>query len=167
MDAPSIDVARAKETRTTSRKAPLKERLSKQFLARLSARRRLGAQLERIPDSLHRTAKQLALGLEMVEDFRSGRYRAVPWGSLAVLTGALLYSVSPADVLPDPILGLGSLDDAIVLALATRFVRRQLESYCEFKGYSWEEYFASPIDKPARPRDATPVTIELGDMPAD
>jgi len=163
MDTPSIDVAPAKDTWLLNPKAPLKERLSKQFLARLNARRRLGASLERIPDNLHRTAKQLALGLEMVEDFRRGRYRAIPWGSLAVLTGALLYTVNPADVLPDAILGLGSLDDAIVLALATRFVRPQLEAYCEFKGYAWDEYFAVP----EKAVESTPVTLEQGDMPAN
>jgi uncharacterized membrane protein YkvA (DUF1232 family) len=164
MDTPSLDPPSTTDNGKFAPKGTLRERLGKTFLARLQARRRLGAPLERIPDNLHRTARQLALGLEMIEDFRQGRYRAIPWGSLAVLTGALLYTVSPADVLPDTILGLGALDDAIVLSLATRVVRRQLEAYCEFKGYRWEEYFA-PIDKRVEPRRTTPIQVEPADFP--
>jgi uncharacterized membrane protein YkvA (DUF1232 family) len=121
--------------------ATLRERLGKNLLARFYVRRRLGAPLLRAPDNLHRTARQLALGLDLIEDFRTGRYKKISWGSLALLTGAVLYSVSPGDVLPDPLVGLGSLDEAVVLALATRLVRSDLEAYCGFKGYSWHDYF--------------------------
>ena len=119
----------------------LRERLGKNLLARFYVRRRLGAPVQRVPDNLHRTARQLALGLELIEDFRTGRYKKISWGSLALLTGAVLYSVNPSDVLPGRIVGLGSLDEAVVLALATRLVRTDLEAYCGFKGYSWHDYF--------------------------
>jgi uncharacterized membrane protein YkvA (DUF1232 family) len=167
MDTPSLDVSPVARAGTIPPHAPLKERIGKQLLARFGARRRLGAPLERIPENLHRTAEQLSLGLELIEDFRAGRYRAISWGSVAVLTGALLYAVSPADVLPDAMLGLGGLDDAIILALATRLVRRQLEDYCEFRGYSWEDYFASPTKDAAKVRPSKPVTVEPVDLPAN
>jgi len=162
LDVPTIPV----ETRPHQPRAPLKERVGKKLLARFGARRRLGAPLERIPEYLQRTARQVALSLELIEDFRSGRYRGMPWGSIAILTGALLYAVNPADVLPDAALGLGGFDDAVILALATRLVRRQLEDYCDFKGYSWNEYFAAATGKSAGFGDTTPVTVEARDMPA-
>lgn len=167
MDTPSLDVAPVARAGSIPPHAPLKERLGKQLLGRFGARRRLGAPLERIPENLHRTADQLTLGLELIEDFRAGRYRAISWGAIALLTGALLYVVSPADVLPDAMLGLGGLDDAIILALATRLVRRQLEDYCEFRGYAWEDYFASPTHQAGALRTRTPVTVEAADMPAN
>lgn len=167
MDAPSRDGAPGVRAGTIPPHAPLKERIGKQLLARFGARRRLGAPIERIPENLRRTADQLSLGLELIEDFRSGRYRAISWGSIAVLTGALLYAISPADVLPDAMLGLGGLDDAIILALATRLVRRQLEAYCEFRGYAWHDYFASPTHESAVPRAREPVTVLPADLPAN
>ena len=100
MDTPSLDVAPVARAGSIPPHPPLKERIGKQLLGRFGARRRLGAPLERIPENLHRTADQLSLGLELIEDFRSGRYRAISWGAIALLTGALLYVVSPADVLP-------------------------------------------------------------------
>src|SRR6187551_696839 len=114
MDTPAFDVLPVTDDEVVDPidpKAPLRERVGKRLLARFNARLRLGAPLRRVPDNLHRTAKQLSLGLELIDDFHSGRYRAAPWGSIALLTGALLYAVSPADVLPDALLGLGSLDD--------------------------------------------------------
>jgi|SRR6478609_4222410 len=147
-------------------KAPLKVRVGKALLGRLNAHLRVGAPLERVPENLHRTARQLALGLELVDDFQAGRYRAAPWGAIALLSGALLYAMSPVDVLPDALLGLGSLDDAVVLAVATRLVRRQLEAYCDFKGYSRDEYFP-PTHKFTGLRGTVPIFVETFDMPAD
>jgi len=142
-------------------KRPLKERLSKTFLARFMARRSLGARFDRVPEKLHRTANQLSLGLELIDDFRSRRYREIPWGSLAILTGALLYTVNPADILPDAFLGLGSLDDAIVIAVAMKLIRPQLEAYCAFKGYAWEDYFGTSLKKlPSASLKSGPVLVQ-------
>lgn len=154
------------EESTQSAKPPIKERVGKTLMARFNARRRLGTPFERVPENLHRTANQLSLGLELIEDFRTGRYREISWGAMALLTGALLYAVSPADVLPDALLGLGALDDAVVLAVATRLLRGQLKAYSDFKGYAWSDYFGSPTEKPQDPHDSTHVTVEPTDIPA-
>ncbi|OQX67992.1 MAG: hypothetical protein B6A08_12475 [Sorangiineae bacterium NIC37A_2] len=146
-------------------KPPWKERVGKLFMARFNARVRLGAPLERIPESLHRTANQVALALELLKDFRAGRYREIPWGSLAILTGALLYAVNPADVIPDALLGIGALDDAVVIAVALRLLRRDLEAYCAYKGYAWVDYFASPVSPLDRVRGAGPVVVDPVDVP--
>jgi len=143
--------------------ATFRERLGKNLLTRFYLRRRSGVPLQRAPDNLHRSARQLALGLELIEDFRVGRYKEISWGALAVLTGAVLYSVSPADVVPNPILGLGSLDEAVVLALATRLVRSELRAYCGFKGYSWRDYFP---EAGSRPAPSNVDRLRAADIPA-
>jgi uncharacterized membrane protein YkvA (DUF1232 family) len=96
-----------------------------------------------LPDRMHLVANQTQLVMELIDDFRSGAYRKVPWLSLAVGAAAVLYAASPADVVPDVIVGLGMLDDIAVAALAVRFLRKDLKAYCEFKGYRVEDYFPS------------------------
>jgi uncharacterized membrane protein YkvA (DUF1232 family) len=160
MDTLTAEATEASKNQRPKNHTSLKERISKKFLARFDARSSIGAPFERVPENLHRTANQLALGLELIEDFRENRYRRIPWGSLALLTGALLYAVSPADVLPDALLGLGSLDDAVVLALAVRLIRPQLEAYCQFKGYSWEDYFGSPVNKLTKSDESVEIALE-------
>jgi len=155
----SQDVFPPTDTRDTPVRASLRERLGKGLLARLNAQRRLGAPVQRVPDNLHRSARQLALGLELLEDFRTGRYKAIAWGPLAVLTGAVLYSISPGEVLPDTLAGLGSLDEAVVLALATRLVRSELQAYCEFKGYGWRDYFPAAAAGEGGARPMVPADV--------
>jgi uncharacterized membrane protein YkvA (DUF1232 family) len=55
-----------------------------------------------------------------------GEYRAVPWKSVVLTVGALLYFVSPADLIPDFIPVLGYLDDAAVVAYVVRAIRSDL-----------------------------------------
>lgn len=165
MDTLSTPAA-AKRAAAQPEKPSLKQRIGRQLVARFNARRRLGAPFQQVPAGLHRVANQLSLGLELLEDFRRGDYRSVPWGSLAVLSGALLYAVSPADVIPDALLGIGSLDDAIVVALAVKLVRPQLEAYCRHKGYRLEDYFPPASDPSSRKKASTLVTVEPADLPA-
>jgi uncharacterized membrane protein YkvA (DUF1232 family) len=64
---------------------------------------------------------------------------------VALIAGAILYAVSPADVIPDTIPVIGVLDDLAVVAVATRLVRGQLKAYARFKGYPLGRYFTDEI----------------------
>jgi len=86
-------------------------------------------------------ANQTKLMMELIDDYRAGTYRRIPWHSLAVGAAAILYVANPADVLPEVLLGIGLLDDIAVVAIASRVLRRDLKAYCEFKGYEISEYF--------------------------
>jgi len=102
---------------------------------------RLSTTMENVPENMHRMANQTQLILELIDDFRDGTYRKISWRSVALLVGGLLYTVSPADVVPDVVPFLGKLDDLAVLALITRLVNRDLREYCAFKGYLLDDYF--------------------------
>jgi len=122
------------------------ERLGERIGARqipkvLDRRDRVKRELRAIPERMQKVANQASLVLELIDDYRGGSYRSIPWRSLAVASGALLYSVSPGDVIPDVLPVLGQLDDAIVLAVAMRIIRGDLERYCRFKGYALDKYF--------------------------
>jgi len=63
-------------------------------------------------------------------------YTAVPWRSILMAVGALVYFLDPFDAIPDAIPGLGYVDDASVIALVAgalktdiaRFVRWERET---------------------------------------
>jgi len=71
--------------------------------------------------------------LRLIKDYASGEYREIPWGSIAAITGAIIYFVSPVDVIPDPIPVVGYLDDAYVIKLALEFVKEDLDEYKKWK----------------------------------
>ena len=71
---------------------------------------------------------ELRAALRLLRAFARGDYRNVSWKSLAVIVGAVLYVVSPLDVIPD-FLPLGVADDATVLGFALRRVHQEIEVF--------------------------------------
>lgn len=106
------------------------------------------AKAREIPDHVQRIANQLRLLIDMVEDFADGRYREVPWYSVAIAVLASLYVVSPEDLVPDFIPVLGQMDDVVVIALAVRLLRADLIKYCKHKGLDPALYFAGTTTAP-------------------
>lgn len=97
-----------------------------------------------VPVRMHRTAEQSRLVVELLDDVRSGRYRPARWYALPLAAAALLYAVSPADIVPDALPLAGALDDLVVIAVAVRLLRRELADYCQFKGYPESQFFDAP-----------------------
>lgn len=71
--------------------------------------------------------------LRLIRAYAKGDYRKVSWESMVVAVGAVLYVVSPIDVIPDFILGGGVLDDASVLAFAYGRVHKEVEEFLEWE----------------------------------
>jgi len=69
-----------------------------------------------------------ALG-SMVRDWSRGSYRGVSKKALMLTAGAALYFVSPLDVIPDWLLGLGQVDDVAVLGLWLSMIRGEVSNY--------------------------------------
>lgn len=65
----------------------------------------------------------------MMRAWMKGEYHGISRQTIAVLAATALYFVSPIDVIPDWILGLGQIDDAAVIAIAMNSLRGQLELY--------------------------------------
>jgi len=60
--------------------------------------------------------------IRMLRAFRSGQYQEVPWVTMLMVAAALIYFVTPLDLLPDFIPFAGYLDDfSIILAIFHRF----------------------------------------------
>lgn len=77
--------------------------------------------------------KILAL-VRMVRSFLQKEYRDIPWQTLAAVTAALIYFVSPLDALADFIPLLGFADDAAILSAVLTSINHDLERFL-----SWEQ----------------------------
>ena len=82
---------------------------------------------------LARLFQNLKLLLPLVKDYWKGAYRDVSTKSLIIFAAAILYIISPIDLIPDYIIGLGQIDDLAILSLSLYFLERDLLKYKEWK----------------------------------
>lgn len=69
----------------------------------------------------------------LLQDWYKGRYKDVPWLVISSVGGALLYVLSPIDLIPDFLPFVGYLDDAAVFAALLKYVRVDLQKYRDWK----------------------------------
>ncbi|MCB1616998.1 MAG: DUF1232 domain-containing protein [Pseudomonadales bacterium] len=65
----------------------------------------------------------------MVKAYWSGDYREIPWYSIAAIVAALLYVLSPIDLIPDVIPVIGYVDDAMVIAACLKLVEEDMDNF--------------------------------------
>ena len=76
---------------------------------------------------------RLQLLFQLFKDWINGSYKEIPAASLFTLIVGLVYFVTPIDIVPDFIAGLGLFDDAAVLGLIIKQLNGDLESYKTWK----------------------------------
>lgn len=69
----------------------------------------------------------------MIKDYKDGNYKDVPWKVIASIVFALAYFLSPIDLIPDFILGVGYIDDAFIIGLVLKMFSDQIEAYEQWK----------------------------------
>ena len=69
----------------------------------------------------------------LLKDRVTGKYTETPWSTIAALTGALLYVLSPLDVIPDFIPFVGFVDDAAVFGFVLVMAKDDLIRYREWR----------------------------------
>ncbi len=65
----------------------------------------------------------------LLKDWISGDYRALPSKALLLTLAGIVYFVTPIDIIPEFIVGLGLLDDAVILGWIISQIGRELEEY--------------------------------------
>lgn len=90
-------------------------------------------------DTAKKKASRLGQHLEtfqllwsLLQDYRAEKYTAIPWKFIAATGFAMVYLVSPLDVIPDFIV-LGFVDDAAVFGLVVSAFQAELEKYKAWK----------------------------------
>jgi len=81
------------------------------------------------PNSLSKLWQEIKVMISLLRDYMAGNYKTIPFTTIAAIAGAIIYFVSPLDVIPDFIPGLGYLDDAAVIGLALSLVHDDLVKY--------------------------------------
>jgi uncharacterized membrane protein YkvA (DUF1232 family) len=74
----------------------------------------------------------------LVLAYARGEYRDIPRDKLLLAVGALIYFLSPLDLIPEFLGPLGFSDDAVVLALLMRLMREEVDNFL-----AWEADRAS------------------------
>lgn len=69
----------------------------------------------------------------IVKAYANGSYREIPWLSIVMIVGTLIYFVSPFDGIPDFIAFFGYGDDAAVVGLTVRTLAGDFEEFKEWE----------------------------------
>jgi uncharacterized membrane protein YkvA (DUF1232 family) len=67
--------------------------------------------------------------IRLIRDYHRAEYRDISETNLQIIIAAILYFVSPFDVIPDWVPVLGHIDDAFVISLALKSVRADLDTF--------------------------------------
>ncbi|QKE27430.1 DUF1232 domain-containing protein [Arcobacter acticola] len=85
------------------------------------------------PSVLMKVWNDLKLMINLIIDYVKGDYTNVPWNTIAAITGAIIYFVSPIDVIPDFIPVVGYVDDLTVIKFTLDLVSEDLIKYKQWK----------------------------------
>ena len=77
----------------------------------------------------------------LVRAYANGSYREISVGNIAMVVGAILYFVTPLDLIPDAIPGVGLIDDATVFAFVLARLDSELAQFA-----AWERADAITVE---------------------
>ena len=73
--------------------------------------------------------------ISLIKHYVEGKYTTVPYGTILAIMSALIYVLSPVDIIPDFIPFVGYLDDVAVIGLCLSMVKTDVEAYDEWRRY--------------------------------
>ena len=94
--------------------------------------KKIGRKLEKLP-VLSGPLEYVPKMYYMVRSWLRKEYTGVPVGTIVSILGALLYFLSPVDLVPDFLPGIGYLDDAVVISVCLTLVKGDIDRYMEWK----------------------------------
>ena len=71
--------------------------------------------------------------ISLIKHYVEGKYTTVPYGTILAIMSALIYVLSPVDIIPDFIPFVGHLDDVAVMGLCLSMVKTDSEAYDEWR----------------------------------
>jgi uncharacterized membrane protein YkvA (DUF1232 family) len=83
--------------------------------------------------SLGEAWNYLQLFFSISRDYIGGKYKEIPTGTIISIIAAIIYFVSPIDLIPDFIPGVGLIDDVLIIGLVINSFKVDLEKYEEWK----------------------------------
>jgi len=105
-------------------------------IARVIRKRRSISQKFAFSSRLRRFASEFRMLFSMLDDYYQRRYCEVPWYIISSIGAALLYVLTPIDLLPDFIPLIGYIDDASVFTFCLNLVRKEVIKYQNWKAHA-------------------------------
>ncbi len=72
---------------------------------------------------------KINLLVRLLRAFANGQYKAVPWKTITRIIAVLIYFVSPIDLIPDFLLGIGLADDVALILWLFGAISDDLEEF--------------------------------------
>lgn len=69
----------------------------------------------------------------MLKAYVKGEYKYIPYSSLALIVGAILYFVMPIDSIPDILAVVGLTDDAALIAITMKKIKGDLDRFVKWR----------------------------------
>ena len=82
---------------------------------------------------LQKFIDDLKLMYSLIIDYKNKVYKEIPVWTISAIIAALIYVLSPIDLIPDFIFGLGYIDDGLIVAACLNMIEKDLEKYKEWK----------------------------------
>ena len=79
--------------------------------------------------------EKIRILLRMLRAYINGNYRQIPWKSLLMIIGSLIYFMMPLDLIPDFIPVSGFADDIAIIFLVFNSINEDIEAFLEFEQY--------------------------------
>ena len=98
------------------------ERMLQRLEIKLKSIPKIGGHLASVPTMI-----------SLVRSYMIKEYPDLPIGTVVAVVSALAYFVSPIDLIPDTIPGIGHLDDALVIAACLQLVNSDIEEYVKWR----------------------------------
>ena len=72
--------------------------------------------------------QKIPAAVRMIKSWRKGEYK-MKFTDILLPALALLYVISPIDIIPDFVLGIGALDDLAILAIALPLFMKEVDKF--------------------------------------
>ena len=77
--------------------------------------------------------KSLTAMLRLLQAYIRHEYTRIPWGSIVLVVVAIVYFVSPFDLIPDWIPFAGFIDDAAVIGFVLKQINTDLDQFLQWE----------------------------------
>lgn len=98
----------------------------------LAKAKKIFKKLSNIP-LLGRYLNDIAMLCDMISDYIDKSYTVVPIATIICILASIIYLVSPIDLLPDTLPGIGYLDDIGLMGVIIEALSNDINSYREWK----------------------------------
>lgn len=93
---------------------------------------RLEKKLETVP-LVGKKLSHVPAMVSLIKSYARKEYTKLPLGTGFAIVSALIYFLSPIDLIPDVLPGLGHIDDALVIEICWNFVEDDVEEYMRWR----------------------------------